>query len=76
MESDKNSKTDKIIGWFMSVVLSVIGSAAVCGFIHFLAALASIIGNYVYGIIFLIIFIVLMRFFLQIVNGTHEDDDS
>ena len=76
MENDKNNKTDKIIGWFMSVFLSVIGSAAVCGFIHFIGALASIIGNYVYGIIFLIIFIVLMKFFLSIANGTHEDDED
>ena len=76
MENDKNDKTDKIIGWVMSVFLSVLGSAAICGFIHFLGTLASIVGNYVYGIIFLIIFIVLMRFFLQIVNGTVEDDED
>ena len=76
MENDKNDKTDKIIGWVMSVFLSVVGSAAVCGFIHFLGALASISFNWTYGIIFLIIFIVLMRFFLQIVNGTHEDDED
>ena len=76
MENDKHSKADKIIGLVMSVFLSVIGSAAVCGFIHLLGALASIVGNYVYGIIFLIIFIILMRFFLQIVNSTHEDNED
>ena len=76
MENDKNNKTDKLIGWFMSVFLSVIGSAAICGFIHFLSALASIVGNYVYGIIFVIMFIILMKFFLSIVNGTHEDDED
>ena len=76
MENDNNNKTDKIIGLVMSVFLSVLGSAAICGFIHFLGTLASIVGNYIYGIIFLIIFIVLMKFFLSIANGTHEDDED
>ena len=74
MENDDNSKTDKIIGWVASVFLSVIGSTAVCGFIHFLVSLASVAYTWTYGIIFLIMFIVLMRFFLSIANGTHEDD--
>ena len=76
MENDKHNKTDKIIGWVMSVFLSIIGSAAVCGFIHFLGALASIAFNWTYAIIFLIIFIILMKFFLSIANGTHEDDED
>lgn len=58
MENDKNNKTDKIIGWFMSVFLSVIGSVAICGFIHFIGTLASIIGNYVYGIMFVVMFVI------------------
>ena len=76
MENDNNSKADKIIGWMMSVFLSVIGSVAVCGFIHFIGVLASIAFNWTYGIIFLIMFIILMKFFLSIVNGTHEDDED
>ena len=76
MENDKHNKADKIIGWVMSVFLSVIGSAAICGFTHFIGALAAIIGNYVYGIIFLIMFVILMRFFLSIANGTHEDGED
>ena len=74
MENDKNSKVDKIIGWLLCVFLSVVGSTAICGFVHFLGALASIAFNWTYGIIFLIMFIVLMRFFLKIANGTVEDD--
>ena len=74
MESDKNCKMDKIIGWLLCVFLSVVGSTAICGFVHFLGALASIAFNWTYGIIFLIMFIVLMRFFLKIANGTVEDD--
>lgn len=76
MESDKHSKVDKIIGWLLCVFLSAVGSTAVCGFIHFLGALASIAFNYTYGIIFVVIFIILMRFFLKIANGTVEDDDD
>ena len=76
MENDKHSKTDKIIGWVMSVFLSVVGSTAVCGFIHFIGTLASIAWNWTYGIIFVVMFIILMRFFLQIANGTIEDDDD
>ena len=76
MENDKNNKADKIIGLVMSVFLSVVGSAAICGFIHFLSALVSIVGNYVYGIIFVIMFIILMKFFLSITNETHEDDED
>lgn len=75
MESDKHSKVDKIIGWLLCVFLSAVGSTAVCGFVHFLGALASIAFNYTYGIIFVVIFIILMRFFLKIANGTVEDDD-
>ena len=75
MGNDKNDKTDKIIGWLLWIFLSVVGSTAVCGFVHFLGALASIAFNWTYGIIFLIIFIILMKFFLSIVNGTHEDDE-
>ena len=73
MENDKHSKADKLIGWLMSVFLSVVGSAAVCGFIHFLGALASIAFNWAYGIIFVVIFIILMRFFLRIANGTVDE---
>ena len=76
MENDKNSKVDKIIGWLMCVFLSVIGSAAVCGFVHFLGVLASIAWNWTYGIIFVVLFIIFMRFFLQIANGTVEDDED
>ena len=76
MENDKNNKTDKIIGWLMSVFLSVIGSTAVCGFIHFLVVLASVALTWTYGIIFVVMFIILMRFFLRIANGTVEDDDN
>ena len=72
MENDKHNKTGKIIGWVMSVFLSVIGSTAICGFVHFIGALASISWNWTYGIIFLIMFIILMRFFLRIANGTDE----
>ena len=75
MENDKHNKADKIIGWVMSVFLSVIGSVAVCGFIHFIGALASISWNWTYGIIFLIMFIVLMRFFLRLANWIVEDDE-
>ena len=76
MENDKHNKTDKIIGWLLCVFLSVVGSTAICGFILFLGALASIEWNWTYGIIFLIIFIVLMKFFLSIANGTHEDGED
>ena len=76
MENDNNSKTDKIIGWFMSAFLSVIGSAAVCGIVYLFVMLASAVGNYTYGIIFVGIFIILMRFFLRIANGTVEDDED
>ena len=76
MENDKNDKTDRIIGWFMSVFLSVLGSTAFCGIVYLFVMLASIVGNYVYGIIFVVMFIILMRFFLSIINGTHEDDDE
>ena len=76
MENVKNDKTDKIIGWVMSVFLSLIGSTAVCGFIHFLVVLASLAWSWACGIIFVVMFIILMRFFLKIANGTHEDDDD
>ena len=76
MKNDKNNKTDKIIGWLMSVFLSLIGSTAVCGFIHFLVVLASLAWSWTCGIIFVVMFIILMRFFLRIANGTVEDDDN
>ena len=76
MESDKNSKVDKIIGWLLCVFLSVVGSTAICGFILFLGALAYITWNWTYGIIFVVMFIILMRYFLRIANGTVEDDDD
>lgn len=75
MESDKHSKVDKIIGWLLCVFLSAVGSTAICGFVHFLGTLASIAFNWTYGIIFVVMFIIFMRFFLQIANGTVEDDD-
>lgn len=74
MGNDKNSKVDKIIGWLLCVFLSVVGSTAICGFVHFLGTLASIAFNWTYGIIFVVIFIIFMRFFLKIANGTVEDD--
>ena len=76
MENDKNNKADKIIGWVMSAFLSVIGSTAVCGFIHFLVVLASLAWTWTCGIIFVVMFIILMRFFLKIANGTVEDGDD
>lgn len=75
MESDKHSKVDKIIGWLLCVFLSAVGSTAVCGFIHFLGTLASIAWTWTYGIIFVVMFIIFMRFFLKIANGTVEDDE-
>ena len=75
MKNDKNNKTDKIIGWVMYVFLSVIGSTAVCGFIHFLVVLASLAWTWTCGIIFVVMFIILLRFFLKIANGTVEDDE-
>ena len=76
MGNDKHNKADKIIGWVMSAFLSVIGSTAVCGFIHFLVVLASLAWSWTCGIIFVVMFIILMRFFLRIANGTVEDDDD
>ena len=75
MGNDKHNKADKIIGWVMSAFLSVIGSTAVCGFIHFLVVLASLAWSWTCGIIFVVMFIILMRFFLRIANGTVEDDE-
>ena len=75
MENDKHNKVDKIIGWLLCVFLSVVGSTAICGFILFLGALASIEWNWTCGIIFVVMFIILMRFFLRIANGTVEDDE-
>ena len=74
MENDKNSKVDKIIGWLLCVFLSVVGSTAVCGIVYLFVMLASAVGNYTYGIIFVVMFIIFMRFFLRIANGTVEDD--
>ena len=76
MENDKHSKADKIIGWVMSVFLSVIGSTAFCAIIYLFVMFVSIVGNYIYGIIFIVMFIILMKFFLQIANETHEDDED
>ena len=75
MENDNNSKTDKIIGWVVSVFFSVIGSTAVCGIVYLFGLLASAVGNYTYGIIFVVMFIVFMRFFLRIANWIVEDDE-
>ena len=75
MENDDNSKTDKIIGWVASVFLSVIGSTTVCGIVYLFMMLASIVGGYTYGIIFVVMFIVFMRFFLRITNWIVEDDE-
>ena len=76
MENDKHNKVDKIIGWLLCVFLSAVGSTAVCGFIHFLVVLASIAWNWTCGIIIVVMFIILMRFFLRIANGTVEDDED
>ena len=76
MGNDKHNKADKIIGWMVSVFLSVLGSTAFCGIVYLFVMLASAVGNYTYGIIFVVIFIILMRFFLRIANGTVEDDDD
>ena len=75
MENDKNNKTDKIIGWVMSVFLSVVGSTAVCGIVYLFGMLASIVGEYTYGIIFVVMFIIFMRFFLRLANWIVEDDE-
>ena len=75
MESDKNSKVDKIIGWLLCVFLSVVGSTAICGIVYLFVMLASIVGEYTYGIIFVVMFIIFMLFFLKITNGTVEDDE-
>ena len=75
MENDDNSKTDKIIGWVASVFLSVIGSTTVCGIVYLFMMLASIVGKYTYGIIFVAMFIIFMRFFLRIANWIVEDDE-
>ena len=76
MENDNNNKTDKIIGWVVSVFLSVIGSTVFCGIVYLFVIFVSIVGNYTYGIIFVVIFIIFMRFFLRIANGTVEDDED
>ena len=75
MGNDKNDKTDKIIGWLLWIFLSVVGSTAICGIVYLFVMLASAVGNYTYGIIFLIMFIVLMRFFLRLANWIVEDDE-
>ena len=75
MGNDKHNKVDKIIGWLLCIFLSAVGSTAICGFVHFLGTLASIAFNWTYGIIFVVMFIIFMRFFLKIANGTVEDDD-
>ena len=76
MGNDKHNKTDKIIGWLLWIFLSVVGSTAVCGIVYLFVMLASAVGNYTYGIIFVVMFIIFMRFFLRIANGTVEDDDD
>ena len=75
MENDNNNKTDKIIGWVVSVFLSVIGSTAFCGIVYLFLMLASIVGEYTYGIIFVVMFIIFMRFFLRLANWIVEDDE-
>ena len=75
MENDDNSKTDKIIGWVASVFLSVIGSTVFCGIVYLFVIFASIVGNYIYGIIFVVMFIIFMRFFLRLANWIVEDDE-
>ena len=75
MENDKHNKTGKIIGWVMSVFLSVIGSTAVCGIVYLFGMLASIVGGYTYGIIFVAMFIIFMRFFLRLAYWIVEDDE-
>ena len=74
MEND-NNKTDKIIGWMVSVFFSVIGSTAVCGIVYLFVMLASIVGEYTYGIIFVVMFIIFMRFFLRLAYWIVEDDE-
>lgn len=74
MKNDKHSKADKIIGWIMSLFLSVLGSTAVCGIVYLFVMLALIFGKCIYGIIFVVMFIILMRYFLRIANGTYEDE--
>ena len=75
MMGNDNNKTDKIIGWMVSVFFSVIGSTAVCGIVYLFGMLASIVGEYTYGIIFVVMFIVFMRFFLRLANWIVEDDE-
>ena len=75
MENDKHNKMDKIIGWLLCVFLSVVGSTAVCGIVYLFMMLALIVGEYTYGIIFVVMFIVFMRFFLRIANWIVEDDE-
>ena len=75
MGNDKHNKTDKIIGWVVSVFFSVIGSTAFCGIVYLFGMLASIVGEYTYGIIFVAMFIIFMRFFLRIANWIVEDDE-
>ena len=75
MENNNNSKTDKIIGWVVSVFFSVIGSTIFCGIVYLFLMLASIVGEYTYGIIFVVMFIIFMRFFLRIANWIDEDDE-
>ena len=75
MENYKISKEGKIIEWFMSVFLSVIGSTAICGIVYLFVMLASAVGNYTYGIIFVVMFIIFMRFFLRLAYWIVEDDE-
>ena len=75
MENDSNSKTDKIIGWVVSVFFSVLGSTVFCGIVYLFLMLASIVGEYTYGIIFVVMFIVFMRFFLRLAYWIVEDDE-
>ena len=76
MENDNNNKTDKIIAWVVSVFFSVLGSTVFCGIVYLFVMLASIVGEYTYGIIFVVMFIIFMLFFLKITNGTVEDDED
>ena len=75
MGNDKHNKTDKIIGWVVSVFFSVIGSTIFCGIVYLFLMLVSIVGEYTYGIIFVVMFIIFMRFFLRLAYWIVEDDE-
>ena len=76
MENDDNSKMNKIIALVVSVFFSVLGSTVFCGIVYLFLMLASIVGEYTYGIIFVAMFIIFMRFFLRLAYWINEDDDD